>query len=75
MLYEVFLSKIIRNKVIFFEKGSTGLNGRLDKKASGMGLYLCKKICTKLSHKITAESGESGTTIKIDLFTKKIGIE
>ncbi len=58
-----------------FEKGSTGLNGRLDKKASGMGLYLCKKICTKLGHKITVESGESGTAIKIDLFTKKIGIE
>ncbi len=58
-----------------FEKGSTGLNGRLDKKASGMGLYLCKKICAKLGHRITAESGEGGTTIKIDLFTKKIGIE
>ncbi len=58
-----------------FEKSSTGLNGRLDKKASGMGLYLCKKICAKLGHKITAESGESGTTIKIDLFTEKIGIE
>lgn len=58
-----------------FEKGSTGLNGRLDKKASGMGLYLCKKICTKLGHKITAESDGSGTTIKIDLSTEKIGIE
>ncbi len=61
-----------------FEKGSTGLNGRLDKKASGMGLYLCKKICAKLGHKITIESGEDGdigTTVKIDLFTKKIGIE
>ncbi len=58
-----------------FEKGSTGLNGRLDKKASGMGLYLCKKICAKLGHGIAAESGEGGTTIKIDLFTEKIGIE
>ncbi len=58
-----------------FEKGSTGLNGRLDKKASGMGLYLCKKICAKLGHGIAAESGEGGTTIKIDLFTETIGIE
>lgn len=58
-----------------FEKGSTGLNGRLDKKASGMGLYLCKKICTKLGHKITAESDGNGTTLKIDLSTEKIGIE
>lgn len=57
-----------------FEKGSTGLNGRLDKKASGMGLYLCKKICGRLGHKITAESS-GGTTIKIDLSTRKIGIE
>lgn len=57
-----------------FEKGSTGLNGRLDKKASGMGLYLCRKICGRLGHKITAESS-GGTTIKIDLSTKKIGIE
>lgn len=58
-----------------FEKGSTGLNGRLDKKASGMGLYLCKKICTKLGHKIAAESDGNGTTIRIDLSTEKIGIE
>ncbi|MGN0684429.1 MAG: sensor histidine kinase [Oscillospiraceae bacterium] len=57
-----------------FEKGSTGLNGRLDKKASGMGLYLCRKICGRLGHKIIAESS-NGTTIKIDLSTKKIGIE
>lgn len=58
-----------------FEKGSTGLNGRLDKKASGMGLYLCRKICRKLGHGITAESDGNGTIIRIDLSTKEIGIE
>lgn len=39
-----------------FEKGYTGFNGRMDKKATGLGLYLCRKICEKLSHHITAES-------------------
>ena len=31
-----------------FEKGFTGYNGRMDKKASGLGLYLCKGVCEKL---------------------------
>lgn len=51
-----------------FEKGYTGYNGRTDKRASGIGLYLCRRICENLGHKISAESavGE-GTVIKIDL--------
>ncbi len=28
-----------------FENGYTGLNGRRDKRASGIGLYLCRRIC------------------------------
>ena len=58
-----------------FEKGYTGCNGRLDKKASGIGLYLCKRICGKLGHKITAESSGTGTTIKISLETRELEIE
>ncbi len=58
-----------------FEKGYTGCNGRLDKKASGIGLYLCKRICNKLGHKITAESSGTGTTIKISLETRELEIE
>ncbi len=50
-----------------FEKGYTGLNGRIDDKASGVGLYLCDTICRRLGHKITAQSDNSGTLIKIDL--------
>lgn len=58
-----------------FENGYTGYNGRNDKKASGIGLYLCKRICKNLGHEITASSvlGE-GTTIKINLNQKNIFI-
>lgn len=58
-----------------FEKGYTGCNGRLDKKASGIGLYLCRRICNKLGHKISAESDGTGTIIKISLEAKKLEIE
>ena len=53
-----------------FEKGFTGFNGRIDKKATGIGLYLCKTILKKLSHKIEIESevGEY-TRVKIKLET------
>lgn len=39
-----------------FEKGYTGCNGRTDKKSTGIGLYLCRKILDKLGHGITMES-------------------
>lgn len=49
-----------------FEKGYTGLNGRYDKKASGIGLYLCKTIMTNLSHKIWLESElKEGTKVML----------
>ena len=51
-----------------FDNGYTGSNGRLDKSASGIGLYLCKRICRNLSHRITAvsEAGK-GTAVTVDL--------
>ena len=49
-----------------FEKGYTGCNGRSDMKASGLGLYLCRQICGRLGHRITAESS-GGTSVFIDL--------
>lgn len=39
-----------------FEKGYTGFNGRRDKKATGLGLYLCKQILDKLGHRIEVAS-------------------
>lgn len=51
-----------------FENGFTGLNGRSDKKASGLGLHLCRRICRKLNHEIWIESAiDQGTTVFIDL--------
>ncbi|OOR17139.1 MULTISPECIES: sensor histidine kinase [Bacillus cereus group] len=39
-----------------FEKGFTGENGRRFSKSTGMGLYLCEKLCSKLGMKIGIES-------------------
>ncbi len=59
-----------------FEKGYTGYNGRSDKKASGIGLYLCKRICNNLGHTIYAASViDEGTAISIDLTRKKLMVE
>lgn len=59
-----------------FENGYTGYNGRSDKKASGIGLYLCKRICTNLGHTIKAESiVDEGTVITIDLEQVKLEVE
>lgn len=56
-----------------FEKGFTGYNGRMDKKASGLGLYLCKSICDKLGHKISIESQENkGTKVTIRVTAENV---
>lgn len=55
-----------------FEKGYTGCNGRTDKKASGIGLYLCRRICAALGHDIIARSDETGTEIRIGLQREKV---
>lgn len=57
-----------------FDKGFTGCNGRSDMKASGLGLYLCRRICRELGHSISAESGESGTTVSIDLSRNPVDV-
>ncbi len=46
-----------------FEKGFTGQNGRIRQNATGIGLYLCKRLCDKLVIGIAAQSGETGTTM------------
>ena len=59
-----------------FEKGFTGFNGREDKKSTGLGLYLCRRICQNLGHRITAESAaDHGTTVRIFLDHIKIETE
>lgn len=51
-----------------FEKGFTGINGRIDKKASGLGLYLCKSILKNLGIGISAASEVGrGTAMMLDL--------
>ncbi|MDU3520612.1 MAG: sensor histidine kinase [Clostridium saudiense] len=49
-----------------FEKGYTGENGRRFGKSTGMGLYLCKKLCEKLGLGINIKSKENeGTEVTI----------
>ena len=48
-----------------FEKGFTGQNGRTGKNSTGIGLYLCKRLCDKLGIGLTAYSENRGTTISL----------
>ena len=49
-----------------FDKGFTGSNGRIGRASTGIGLYLCRKLCVRLGHDIAMESEEGeGTTVKI----------
>lgn len=49
-----------------FEKGFTGYNGRMDKKSTGIGLYLSKRVLNKLSHEIAiASEPGAGTVLRI----------
>ena len=51
-----------------FDKGFTGTNGRNMKQSTGMGLYLCKKLCTRLEHEIKVQSVEGEGTALMILF-------
>lgn len=59
-----------------FERGFTGYNGRENKKSTGIGLYLCKRIMDQLGHKIRIDStpGE-GTVVTLDLNKQQIFLE
>lgn len=59
-----------------FERNYTGLAGRADTRASGIGLSLCKSVCDRLGHTISIDStpGE-GTSVRIDLSARKLEIE
>ena len=59
-----------------FERGYTGSNGRADKKASGIGLYLCRRICSKLGHGIEARSKvDEGTCLIIEFAGESLEVE
>lgn len=53
-----------------FEKGFTGNKGRSGSKSTGIGLYLCKKLCDKLGLLIKIESRENLYTRVIITFPK-----
>jgi signal transduction histidine kinase len=50
------------------ERGFTGYNGRLDKKSSGIGLYLCRKAADRLGFVITYDASyKNGTRVLLDM--------
>ena len=53
-----------------FEKSFTGENGRLTAKSTGMGLYIAKRLCEKLGHKIIIESQKQEYTKITIIFCK-----
>ena len=53
-----------------FEKGYTGKNGRSNNNSTGLGLYLCKKLCNKLGVNIYIES-QTGQGTKVILVFQK----
>ena len=59
-----------------FEKGFTGTNGRLsNKKSTGIGLYLCKKLCNKLGIGLELNSVQNEGTEVMLIFPKSSYIE
>lgn len=51
-----------------FDHGYTGLNGRRDKRATGLGLYLSKRVLDQLGHTISIASEPGrGTRVTIGL--------
>lgn len=53
------------------ERGYTGYNGRMDKKSSGIGLYLCSKASRKLGCELQFESEpDKGTKVNINITQK-----
>ncbi len=53
-----------------FEKSFTGENGRTHTASTGMGLYIVKKLCDKLGHRVTADSVQGEYTDIIITFGK-----
>lgn len=59
-----------------FERGFTGQNGRLDKKATGIGLYLCRRVTELLGHTISITSAPGkGTQVRVGLRRPDLTVE
>lgn len=59
-----------------FDRGYTGTNGRVDQSSTGIGLYLCRRICRNLGHRITALSQVGvGTEIRIDFQRRNLSFD
>lgn len=59
-----------------FDKGYTGYNGRTDRKSTGIGLYLCKKVCGRLGHAISVSSQAGrGTSVTLNLDRDDLKVE
>lgn len=59
-----------------FERGYTGTGGRTDAHSSGIGLYLCRRVCDLLGIGLTATSTVGvGTTVTLDFTQKRPRIE
>lgn len=55
-----------------FDKAFTGYNGHIDKRATGIGLYLSKRILDKLGHGITIQSEPGmGTCVEIKVYGRR----
>ena len=58
-----------------FNKGYSGLNGRLHEKSTGLGLFLSRKICKRLGHELTIESElGKGTRAEINMARKELAV-
>lgn len=61
-----------------FERGFSGANGRTGTRSTGVGLYLCRRVCTRLGVGISAssdcETGRSFTEIRLDLSKPRIDL-
>lgn len=59
-----------------FEWGYTGCNGRMDKRSTGIGLYLCKETMELLHHGIAIRSQPgSGTEVLLDIARTALDVE
>ena len=52
----------------YIEKGFTGQNGRAVHSATGIGLYLCRRLCDKLGIGISVSSEGAGTTVSLSFY-------